>query len=79
MMMQSLDRFSQPLNSERHFTLDTGELEQQNLRNKLGIVDRFISQYWDIYGIVPQAEYVQDLYCELDLALNLIEERIRRF
>lgn len=78
--MTVLDRFSSPLHSER---VDPYQLEQamadQTELIKLNMVDAFICNYWDNTGLVPSAELIQERLYHLDIDLDVIEERIRRF
>lgn len=80
MMQSNLDRFSRPLDSERvgGFWMQDHIQEQQEL-NKKHIVMDYISNYWNAFELVPDAEHIQDHFYQLDLDLSLINAELERF
>ena len=79
-MMNSLDRFSRPLDSERvgGYWLQQ-MIEEQNYLNHKHMIDAFICQYWANIGLVPDAEFIQETLYKVDLDMDLINQRLRVF
>jgi hypothetical protein len=79
-LTNNLDRFSQPFHSERlakHFLSEI--IEEQTALNKRDIVDQYISWHFNQHGLIPEAEAVQERFYQIDLDLDMIEERIMQF
>lgn len=76
----NLDRFSRPLASERvhPFFMQDAIREQMEL-NKKNLVMDFISDYWEQYALVPDAETVQEILYHIDLDQDFINDVIKEF
>ena len=79
-MMNNLDRFSSPFDSERVNPYHMQQMiEEMHELNKKHIVDAFICNYWANIGELPEAELIQETYYKIDLDLDMIEQRLRVF
>jgi hypothetical protein len=78
--MNSLDRFSRPLDSERvgGYWMQQAHKELHEL-NKKHIIDAFISNYWANVGLVPDAEMIQETFYKIDLDMYMINQRLAVF
>jgi hypothetical protein len=78
--MSNLDRFARPLDSERvgGYWLQQVAEEQREL-NKKNMVDNYISVYFNATGLKPCAEYIQEKFYQVDLDLDMIQERINAY
>jgi hypothetical protein len=80
LLLNNLDRFSSPLDSERvhHFLMAQMIQEQQEL-NKIDLIDQYISTYWNQFYLVPDAEDIQEHFYQVDIDQDLIKERLELF
>jgi hypothetical protein len=78
--MSNLDRFSHPLDSERVGGYWMNEIIRDQLESvKKDIIDTYISTYFNATGLKPCAEYIQEKFYQIDLDLDMIQERINAY
>ena len=78
--MDSLDRFSSPLASERvnPFFLSQA-IDEQRQDMKIEIIREFISSYWSAHQEMPCLDLIQETYFHLDLDDDLIKKELEEF
>jgi predicted nucleotidyltransferase len=80
LLLNNLDRFSSPLDSERvHPFLMAQMIQEQQELNKIDLVDQYISSYWNQFYLVPDTEDIQEHFYQLDIDQDLIKERLELF
>lgn len=75
--MNSLDRFSRPLASERFNPQAHQEaIEEQRYLNKRDMVSSCINDYVDEYNRFPSLEMIMDHFEDIDLDYDLVQDAL---